>query len=113
MKTDEFPVVIITIFFVVVVVESWLLVYFIYINTVRNPEKSLIKIIEIFTTCSFSSEVVPVNAQYKHVKERDRLDTRSRLFKNIKIHPKKLRCRFLGCVHWQGVVNTVIKLHIK
>jgi len=71
MKTDEFPVVIITIFLVVIVVESWLLVYFIYINTVRNPEISLIKIIEICVTCSFSSEVVPVNVQYKHVKERD------------------------------------------
>jgi hypothetical protein len=61
MKTDEFPVVIFTIFLVFIVVESWLLVYFIYINTVRNPKIILIKIIEICMTCSFSSEVVPVN----------------------------------------------------
>jgi len=27
-------------------------------------------------TCSISSEVVPVNLQYKHVKERDHLETR-------------------------------------
>lgn len=88
MKTDEFSVVIITIFFVVIVVESWLLVYFIYINTVRNPEIIFIKIIEICMTCSFSSEVVPVNVQYKHLKERDHLETRSQMCKNIKIYPK-------------------------
>jgi len=71
-------------------------------------------------TCSFSSEAVPVNAQYKHMNERDHLETRSQMCKNIKIYPKKVRCRFLdllvgsvkGCVHFQGVVNTAIKLQI-
>jgi hypothetical protein len=88
MKADEFPVVIITIFLVVIVVESWLLAYFIYINSVRNPEISLIKIIEICLTCSFSSEVVHVNGRYKHMKERDHLESRSQICKNIKIYPK-------------------------
>jgi hypothetical protein len=87
MKTDEFLVIIITIF-LVVVVESWLLVYFIYTNTVRNPEISLIKIAEICMSCSFSSEVVPVNVQHKHAKERGHLETRSQMCKNIKIYPK-------------------------
>jgi hypothetical protein len=89
MKTDEFSVVIITIFLVVIVVESWLLVYFIYINTVRTPEISLIKTVEICMTCSFSSEVVPVNAQYKHVKERDHLEIRSQMCKNITVFSNK------------------------
>ena len=80
MKTDEFHVVIITIF-LVIVVESWLLVYFIYINTVRNPEISLINITKTCMSCSFSSEAVPVNAQYKLMKERDHLETRSHMCK--------------------------------
>jgi hypothetical protein len=88
MKTDEFSVVIITIFFVVIVVESWLLAYFIYINIVRNPEISLIKTVEICVTCLFSSEVVPLNVRYKHVKEREHFETRSQMCKNMKIYPK-------------------------
>jgi len=89
MKTDESPVVINAIFLAVIVVVSWLLVYFIHINTVRHPEISLIKIIEICMTCSFSSEVGPVNAQYKHVKERDHMEIRSQMCKNITIFPNK------------------------
>jgi len=80
MKTDESRVVIITIF-LFIVVESWLLVYFIYINTVRNRGISLIKIIEICMTCSFSSEAVPLSARYKHMKEIDHMETRSQMCK--------------------------------
>jgi hypothetical protein len=81
MKTDQSPVVIIAMFVVVIVVETGLLAYFIYINTVRNPEISVITIIEICVTCSFSSEVVPVYVQYKNVKQRDHLETRAQTFK--------------------------------
>jgi uncharacterized membrane protein YwzB len=88
MKKGQSLVVIITIFVVVIVVETELLAYFNYINTVRNTEINLITIIEIFVTCSFNSEVVSVYVQYKKVKERDQLETRVQMFKNIKIYPK-------------------------